>query len=138
MKKPLSLRPEVRGPRSESKISDLTIASTRASDLGPKNLLPALKHQRGVRSPKPKGVGQHYVQRGFSWLIRYVVQVALRIGRGVIHRWRDHLVSQCQDADARFQTAGTAQQVAGHALGGTDRHFAGMLAEGPLDRNRFK
>src|ERR1700676_966776 len=89
---------------------------------------PALENERGVGAAKPKGVGKRVFQRGLAGFVRNVVQIASRVRRLLVDRGRQNLVAQRQDADARFESTRTAEQMPGHRFCGADRHLLGAFA----------
>src|SRR6266513_219204 len=69
--------------------------------------------------------------------MRHVAEVALRIGRVEINRRWDHLVPNGGQAGERLNGCRGAEQVARHALGGTDRNSIYMSAQNGLEGSCF-
>src|ERR1022692_1374406 len=98
----------------------------------------ALENQATVGPAKAETVRQRMVDLHGTRLVGNVIQVAVRIRTIVIDRRRRHLIADGEYRDAGLDSAGAAQQVPGHRLGGTYRHLVGVLAEGTLDRHRLR
>ena len=96
-----------------------------------------LKIRQPLVPPNPKLFESAYSIGHCARMIRHIIQIAGRVGTLMIDGRRRHLIANRHHGDAGFQAAGAAQQVPGHRLGGTDRHFVGVVAEGPLDRHGF-
>src|SRR5258708_36890458 len=96
------------------------------------------KNQRSVSAAEAKGIGEYDIDLRFARLIRHIVQVAVRIGRRVVHGWRDDLIAQRQDTDASFEASRAAEQMSGHALRRTHRQLRSIAAEAALDGHRFE
>ena len=77
----------------------------------------------------------HLTSRGLCW---HKVQIATFVRIVEIGGGRNDLLAQRQHRDAGFQSAGAAQQVAGHRLGGADQHLVSVLAEGALHGGGFE
>src|SRR6266550_3762904 len=91
----------------------------------------------GVRAAEPEGVRKYVLRFYRPRLVRHVVEVALRIGRLVVdRRWQDAVLDD-QRADRCFQSAGRAEKVARHRLGGADGELVSLIAKNRLDRDRF-
>src|ERR1035438_3990115 len=71
-------------------------------------------------------------------LVGNVIQVAVRIRTVVIDRRRRYLIADGEYRDTSLDSAGAAEQVPGHRLGGTHRHLVGVLAKGTLDRHGLR
>src|SRR5579862_5470348 len=99
--------------------------------------LAALEYQRRVGAAETEGVRKHAFEGGFAGLVRYVVEIARRVGELVVNGRRQDLIAQCEHADTRFEAAGAAEQVAGHGFCGTDRQAVRVVAEDALDGNGF-
>src|SRR6266446_1882075 len=69
-----------------------------------------------------------------------VIEVAFRIGSGVVDRRRHLIMEDRQRGDGGLQAAGSPQQVPGHRFGAADRQFPRALAEGstPASRMAFR
>src|SRR5712691_13315569 len=77
---------------------------------------PTLENQRGVGAAKTKGIRERVLDRSLARVIRDIIQIAFRVGSLQIDGGRQNLVAQREHADAPFESAGAAQQVAGHGL----------------------
>ena len=62
------------------------------------------------------------------------VQIAAFIRLIQVDGRRRHLITQGQHTEDRFDCTSSAEQMAGHRLGRTDRQLVGLLAEYPLHR----
>ena len=79
----------------------------------------------GVDLHWPRGIGD-------------VIQIARRIGHLVIDRWWHDIHLYGLGAGYHFDRPGSPEHVARRAFGGTDRKFAGMVAEYDLYRFGFR
>ena len=79
--------------------------------------------------PKPNEFDSAYLNRGRALDVRDVVEIALRIGRLVVDRGRNHLMPDREHGDAGFEAAGGAEQVPGHRLGRRDGELPRVIAE---------
>src|SRR5439155_9223911 len=93
--------------------------------------------QRGVRPAEAERVRHHVTDLLLARLIRDVVEIALRIGHLVVDRRRDDPCLHDLCCDRRFQSAGRAEEMAGHRFRGADGDFVRLVAEHPLDRERL-
>ena len=73
--------------------------------------------------PKPKLLVRAWSQRASRAVVGDVVQVALRVGRVIVDRRRQHAVADRHQADDQLGRAGRGDQVAHHALGARDGHL---------------
>ncbi len=80
----------------------------------------------GVGAAEAEGVAQHVLDHRRPLLVGHVVQVAGRVGGGVVDGGRQHLVADGEDGEGRLDPAGGAQHVAGHGFGGGDRELLGV------------
>src|SRR5437867_5861429 len=62
---------------------------------------PAPENERGVGAAKSKRVRKSVLNRRFARVIRYVIQIAFRIGIFEINGRRECLIAQRQDTNAR-------------------------------------
>src|SRR5580704_15307651 len=99
--------------------------------------VPAFEDQGGVGAAEAEGIGEGVGDFGFTGDIGNVVEVAGRVGLFVIGGGRHDLVTECEDADAGFEAAGAAEQVAGHGFRGADGNFFGAVAEDAFERGGF-
>src|SRR5690606_13958310 len=93
--------------------------------------------QAGVGSAKAEGVRHHRPERLLLRLMRHEVEVATLRRVLEIERRRYHAITQRQDREDRFGTAGCAEQVADRGFGRRHREVIGMLAEQPLHRSQL-
>src|SRR3990170_4136711 len=100
-------------------------------------IVPAFEQQGGVGAAEAEGIRQGVLHFSLARLVGNVIQVAGRVGLLIVDGRGENLVAQRQNADAGLQSAGAAQQMAGHGLGGADGHLGGVLAECALDRDGF-
>src|SRR5262245_20829727 len=76
----------------------------------------AAEEERRVGSPEAEGVRQRELDPAAPRHVGNVVEVALGIGRLVVHRGRNLLISKREDGDSRFEPPGSAEEMAGHGL----------------------
>ena len=79
-----------------------------------------LKSSAALVPPKPNELERAYSTSALRALVGHVIEIASRVGMLVIDGRRQNLIAQGEHADARFEAAGAAQQMAGHGLGGAD------------------
>ena len=82
--------------------------------------LPALEEQRGIGAAEAEGIRERVFDVGLARVVGHVIEIASRVGMLVVDGRRQNLVAQGQHADAGFEAAGAAEQMAGHGLGGAD------------------
>ena len=89
--------------------------------------------------PKPKEFDRPTSKLVRDGLVGHVVQAALGVGVVEIDGGRKLLVDERQHGDAGFESAGAAEQMAGHGLGAADLELVaqGVLAEDQLNGARF-
>jgi hypothetical protein len=78
--------------------------------------LKTAQHQAGVVPTEAKRVRDGNLDAAFARLVRYVVEVAVSIGRLVIDRRRQQPVTDCERAEDRLDSAGGTETVAGPPL----------------------
>ncbi len=74
--------------------------------------VPALEEQRGVGAAEAERIRERVFDFRFARLVRNVIEIARRIGIFVVDRRRQNLIAQRQHADARFEAARAAEQMA--------------------------
>ena len=89
-------------------------------------------------SAEAQGVGQGVVDVLLHRSVKHIVQIAFRVGDAGIGGSGYKAFLQGLGADNSFDTAGSAQHVAGEGLGGADHHFVGrFFTKCLLDGNGF-
>jgi len=81
---------------------------------------PAAEEESAVGAAEAEGVGHSVFEAGFAGVVGDEIHAG-RVGVGVLEidgGWQD-LVAQGEYRDARFETAGAAEEMSGHGLGGT-------------------
>ena len=94
--------------------------------LGPLN---PPEHQTAVGATKTKVVFEGHIDGHVAGLVGAIIQVAVRVLVKDIHRRRALLVVQGQHGEDRLQPPCTAQQMAGHRLGGIDDDLFGVVTQ---------
>src|SRR6476469_1505991 len=96
-----------------------------------------LEEQRGVGAAEPERVRQRVPDRDRTALVWNVIEVALLVGDLEVDRGRSDLMVHGEGRDTCFESAGAAEQVAGHRLGGRHSYLVGVVAECALDGQRL-
>lgn len=78
---------------------------------------------------KAEAIAQRSVDLHWACGVRNVIQVACRIGKLVIDRWRSRLVFDREYGRYGFDRSGSTEQVTCHRLRRADRDLVGVLAE---------
>src|SRR6267142_610754 len=89
--------------------------------------------QRRVGAAEAEGVRQRRLDVLLARLVRDVVEVAVRVGRLVVDRGRQHAVIEREHRGDRLDAAGGAEEVARHRLGRRHGQLARVVAEDALD-----
>src|SRR5258705_7533694 len=88
---------------------------------------PAFEDEGAVGAAEAEGVRECVVDLYRLGLVGDVVETALRVELYDVHGGGRGLLEHRHDGDAGFETAGAAEEVAGHGLGGADEK---LVAEG--------
>src|SRR4051812_48757487 len=112
-------------PRSVAETRSPAMPSTRTA-AAPTESVVAAERGRSVGAAEAERVGERDLDLHVARGVRDVVEVAGRVrGEDVDGRRRDLVVDR-ERGDDGFNSAGSAQQVAMHALGGIDRQLVRM------------
>ena len=101
-------------------------------------LRPPPEYKTSIGTAEAEGIREGIFHLDFAGSVWHKIQIAVFARVLEVHGRRNNLVAQRQHGDAGLQPSSAAQQVAGHRLGGTDRHLVGMIAERAFDRHRFQ
>src|SRR5438067_13106 len=85
-----------------------------SSDCSPQLFLNLLHQQGAIRAAEAEGVGKGVTNLHRTRFVRDVVEVAGGVGVVEVDRRRRDLVLDRQRGDARFEAAGSAEQMPGH------------------------
>src|SRR5574338_1188608 len=117
--------------------SRLTVDRRPLTITGRCSPLEALHRQGRVVSAEAERIAQRHLDRPFTHRIGRRVEVALGVGGKLVDGGRDLACPDRLECHAEFEGAGTAKQVAGHGLGGSEYQLAGVLAKDRLHRPRL-
>src|SRR5258707_61255 len=113
-------------------------AGTRGgNEIRPLFARPAAENERGVGAAKSKGIRKGVFHRRLARVFRHVIQIAFGIGIFKINGGREDPIAQRKHADAGFEAASAAQQMAGHGFRRADGNALGALAKNALEGARF-
>src|SRR5262249_24607527 len=125
--------------RSSPTLSSIEISRTTTpamSSIG--GFSPALEDQRCIAGPEPKAGREGGGDRGESGHIWNIIEVAGRVGRGQVDRWRDEAAGHAGDGRRHLDRAAGAEQMSEHRLRRADRHLQSMVPEGAPENGRLE
>src|SRR5262245_39935203 len=78
--------------------------------------------QRYILTAEPEAVAQYMIDHLLSGLVRHIIEIALRIGRLIVHRRRNDAALDRHDRGDQLDRAGGGDQMAQHALAAGNRY----------------
>ena len=96
------------------------------------------EYQTSISSTESEVVGKYIVDFRITSLIRYVIEITIRVRKFVVDRGRQLVFHQSFDRENSLKSAGGSESVAGHRFGRADWDIVGVLAKHLLYREGLK